>query len=173
LVQHNADGHEQLLAVPEVQRDAHGFAVGAARIGREHKAMPDTPAVTNRKLVERLATGAATLDDAAAARKAKTLPFGGTLDPYKHHTDLPAVAHLPRRGTELQPTAATSIPERLIPLFQAARRLVDEHSVAMSPDLLATLRGLHPDDVPEEQLAALATRLNLRARMRVVNGGRQ
>ena len=42
------------------------WTAGAALIGREIKSLPDTVATTNRKLVERIATGTET-DEAAAA----------------------------------------------------------------------------------------------------------
>lgn len=171
LVQHDAEGREQLIAVPEAQVDEHGFAADAARIGREYKAMPDTPAMTNKKRVERMATGTATDTEAAASRKAKQLPFGGAFDPYKHHADLPVATPLPRRGTALQPMVTTAVAERRLNHFDAARRLVAEHGVTMNPELLATLRGLHPDGVPEDQLADLAARLTVRAGLQLVSGG--
>lgn len=42
--------------------------------------------------------------------------------------------------------------------------------VAMSPELLATLKNLHPDGVPETEIDALAARLMVRAGLRVVGG---
>lgn len=79
-----------------MQEGAHGFSADAARIGREMKSLPDTVAVTNRKLVERLAMGADTDEAAAAARKAKALPLAARSDPYKHHeAALPAATVLP------------------------------------------------------------------------------
>ena len=111
LVQHDADGQELLVPVPEVQEGAHGFSAGAARIGREMKAMPDTAATTNRKLIERLATGTDTDEAAAAARKAKTLPFGGTHNPYAHHEpSLPTAVVLPRRAPIWVPPPALHRP---------------------------------------------------------------
>lgn len=171
VVQHDADGQELLVPVPEVQEGEHGFSAGAARIGREMKSLPDTVAVTNRKLVERLAMGADTDEAAAAARKAKALPFGGTFDPYKHHeAALPAATMLPRRGTELGTTTrvAQAAPE-LLTYFAAAKALVAK-GVAMSPELVGTLKGLHPDGVPEDQIDALVARLAVRAGLRVVGG---
>jgi len=175
LVQHDADGHEQLIAVPEaVNRGGGNFSAGAALINREFKSPPDTLAMTNRKLVERLATGAATLEEAAAARKAKALPFGGTLDPYKHHTNLPAVAHLPRRGTDLSLTvttpAASVVEPRLMNHFEATRAMV-ERGVEMNPERVSRLRAWYPDGVPEAELDSLQHRITVRAGLRVVAGG--
>lgn len=172
VVQHDAEGQELLLPVPQVQEGAHGFSADAARIGREMKSLPDTVAVTNRKLVERLAMGADTDEAAAAARKAKQLPFGGTFDPYKHHeAALPAATVLPRRGTELDTTTrvAQAAPE-LLTHFEAAKALIAK-GVAMSPELVITLKGLHPEGVPETEIDALVARLTVRAGLRVVGGG--
>ena len=172
VVEHDAEGRELLLPVPEAKEGAHGFREGAARIGREMKSLPDTVAVTNRKLVERLAMGADTDEAAAAARKAKALPFGGTFDPYKHHeAALPAATVLPRRGTELDTTTrvAQAAPE-LLTHFEAAKALIAK-GVAMSPELVTTLKGLHPEGVPETEIDALVARLTVRAGLRVVGGG--
>lgn len=167
----DAQGDELLIEVPEVERDANGFTVGAALIGREYKSLPDTAADANRKLVERIATGAATDEEAQAARKAKALPLGGTLDPYKHHADLPAVATLPRRGTPLATGVATqAAPARVLTGFEAAAEL-RRMGVEMDREKTAQLRAWYPDGVPEDQLQALQERLTVRAGLRVVAGG--
>ena len=171
VVQHDADGQELLIPVQEVKLGEHGFREGAARIAREFKSLPETTAVANRKAVERLATGADTDEAAAAARKAKALPFGGKHDPYKHLEDLPAAIVLPRRGTELEAAArvARAAPEMLTH-FEAAKALAAK-GVAMSPELVATLKSLHPEGVPVDQIDALQARLTVRASLRVVGGG--
>lgn len=171
VVQHDAEGRELLIPVPEAVEGEHGFGAGAARIGREFKAPADTLAVTNRKLVERIAMGTDTDEAAAAARKAKALPFGGKHDPYKHHEQaLPAVAMLPRRGTEL--VTGVSVPQaepEVLKHFDAAKALVAK-GVVMTPELVGTLKGLHPEGVPVTELDALAARLTVRAGLRVVGG---
>lgn len=171
VVQHDAEGQELLIPVPEVKTGQHGFREGAAHIGREHKALPDTVALTNRKAVERLATGSETDEAAAAARKAKALPFGGKHDPYKHHEDLPAATMLPRRGTELEPVTrvAQAAPE-LLTHFEAAKALL-VRGVQMSPELVSTIKHLYPEGVPDDQVEALEARLKVRTGLRVVAGG--
>ena len=170
---HDADGHEQLLEVPEVARNEHGFFESAALIGREHKRPADTVLETNRKSIERLAMGASTDEQAAASRKAKALPFGGTHDPYKHHDNLPAAAVLPRRGTELAPavtTSSTPLPVRVLTLFEVAREL-SAKGVAMNAEKNTQVRAWYPDGVPEDQLDDLQARLTVRAGLRMVAGG--
>ncbi len=171
VVQHGADGQELLIPVPQVKEGLHGFREGAAHIGREHKALPDTVALTNRKALERLATGTDSDEAAASARKAKALPFGGKHDPYKHHEELPAATMLPRRGTELETATrvAQTAPE-LLTHFEAAKALV-ARGVQMAPELVATLKHLHPEGVPDDQVEALVARLKVRTGLRVVAGG--
>lgn len=169
----DGDGREELLEVPEAARDENGFFESAALIGREHKRPADTLLETNRKSIERLAMGAETDEQAAAARKAKALPFGGTHDPYKHHDNLPAAAVLPRRGTEMTPsitTSSTPLPVRVLTLFEVAREL-NAKGVAMTAEKNAQVRGWYPDGVPEDQIEDLQARLSVRAGLRMVAGG--
>ena len=167
----DADGHELLIEIPEVLLDAHGFAQDAALMGREMKSQPDTRADTNRKLVERLATGTTTDEAAAAARKAKQLPFGGDFNPYAHHADVPDATLLPRRGTELVTSLRAQVaPERVLKGFELAARLAAK-GVPMTPDLSAVLAEQYADGVPEDQLDELQARLTVRAGLRVVAGG--
>ena len=134
----------------------------------------DLPAQTHAKEIERLVMGADTDTDAAAeaARKAKALPFGGRIDPFKPIEQAPAKQWLPRRGTPLQPTVqapAAAAEPRLLTHFEAARELKDL-GVAMNEERVSQLRAWHPEGVPEDQLASLQHRLTVRAGLRVVGG---
>lgn len=167
----DADGHEVLIEIPEVLKDEHGFAADGSLIGREFKDQPDTRADTNRKLIERLATGTDTDEAAAAARKAKVLPLAGAFDPYAHHQDVPDVAMLPRRGTELVTTLRTATAlARLLTPFEATTALVNM-GVVMNRETSAQVRAWYPDGVPEDALADLQARLTVRSGLRVVAGG--
>lgn len=171
------DGSEKLTPLPEVTATVGGkakFASAAAVIGQEFKRPADTLLDANRKRIERLTMDAPTDAQAEAARKAKALPFGGHFEPYKHLADTPAPAWLQRRGTDMEPAVdvARAGPAPL-PHFAAATRLVHEYGAAMTPELLSTLKGLHPDGVPDEPavLRALAERLKVRGQLRVVGAG--
>jgi hypothetical protein len=157
-----------LIEVPEVAEGEHGFDAGAALIGREFKSQPDTLADTNRKLVERIATGAPTDTVAEEARKAKTVPFGGRLDPYKHHDALPGATMLPRRGTLLETGASVAkAAARVLTLFEVAAELA-RRGEAMTAERNAQVRAWYPEGVPEDQLDELKARLTVRAGLRVV-----
>ena len=172
VLERDADGHEKLLEVPEVVEGKGGFSEGAAHIAHEYKRPADTIADTNRKAIERLVTGTETDEQAEAARKAKTLPFGGRIDPYKHLDNVPDVTALPRRSTGLEPavTTASTVPERVLTTFEAAQELRKKHSVEMDREKFAQVAAWYPNGVPESQLQDLAQRLSVRAGLRVVGG---
>lgn len=172
VLERDADGNELLIEVPEAKRDENGFFEDAALIGREFKSQSDTAADSNRKLVERIAMGAQTDEEAAAARKAKTLPLGGTVDPYKHHDDLPAITMLPRKGTELQTGMAQAqrVAARVLNAFEAATEL-QRMGLEMNKEKALQLRAWYPDGVPEDQLQSVLDRLTVRSGLRVVSGG--
>lgn len=170
VVEPTADGGELLRRVPVVEAGAGNFPANANVIGEDWKSHRDTLADTNRKLVQRLAMDAPTQAEADARRKAKAVPFGGRLDPFKHITDTPETTWLPKRGTPLQPTAQVqAAPAQVLTLFEAAGELV-RRGVVMSPERNAQVAQWHPDGVPEDALDDLVHRLSVRANLRVVGG---
>ena len=165
------DGHEVMVELPRVEIDEHGFHADAPRIGSGlFKAQPDTILETNRKAIERLATGAETDEDAAAARKAKAVPFGAKLDAYKHLDDVPDVTTLPRRSTEHAINARTRpAPEIVLTLFETATELA-RRGVAMDAEKNRLVKDWYPAGVPETALDDLQARLTVRSGLRVVGG---
>ena len=171
IVSRTADGEEVLQAVPEVERGEDGFRLDGNVIGEGYKRPADTVLDTNRKEVERFAWDAATQEEVEAKKKSKAVPFGGRIDPYKPIDQAPERTFLPRRGEAMEVgTFTRQAAVKVLTHFEAARALVGL-GVAMSPELIATLKSLHADGVPEDQLEALAARLTVRAGLRVVAGG--
>ena len=171
VVLHGAGDHEELVPVPEVQYNAAGFPVGAAVFGEEYRRPADTRLQTNRKLVERLAMEADTDEAAALARRARKPAFGGKVRPLAEARETVLPTPMQRRGTELPITTRVAQAEpALLTHFEMARKLITR-GVAMSPELVATLKSLHPSGVPEDQEDALVARLTVRAGLRVVGGG--
>ncbi|HDR9585240.1 TPA: DDE-type integrase/transposase/recombinase [Burkholderia stabilis] len=171
IVDTDVDGLEILIPVPLVELDDAGFAKSGNVIGEDWKRPADTIADRNRKEVELVAMDAPTLEAAAAARKAKQLPFGGRIDAMRVVDQATQQTFLPRRGTDLpvSTTVGTAAPT-IFSHFQAASELA-RRGVQMSAELNATLRSLYPDGVPEPDLDELQTRLTVRAGLRVVAGG--
>ncbi|MBX3654150.1 MAG: DDE-type integrase/transposase/recombinase [Ramlibacter sp.] len=173
VVDTDAEGNELLHLAPLVEKGADGFSVGVHSnvIGEGYRRHADTVADAHRKELELTAMGVATLAEAEARRRAKALPFGGRIDPEKPITDAVLPAFLPRRGTDLVTTTTVAQAEPLLlSHFEAAKALVAQ-GVAMSPELVGTIKALHPVGVPESELNALAARLAVRAGLRVVAGG--
>ena len=170
IVQHDAQGNEVLLPVPEIEFNEAGFPSNAAVFGEGFKRPADTVLQTNRKLLERLAMGEETDEAAAAARKARRLAFGGAVRPLTEAREAKLPTPLLRPGVDLPLRTRVELPLVLVPHFQAAQRLGAEYGVQMTPELVATLKALHPDGVPEAELPAIAARLQVRAGLRVVGG---
>lgn len=177
VVDTDADGNELLHLAPLVAKGDDGFSLGGHSnvIGEDYRRHADTQADAHRKELELLAMGAATLEEAAAKRKAKALPFGGRIDPEKHIVEATLPTFLPRRGTDMVPAFATSrtpLPVRILKGFELAKAMA-ALGVKMTRETNAAIAELYPDGVPEDQLDALRDRLTVRAGLRVVAGGAQ
>ena len=164
---------------PERAFDAYGRPLSAALLGHEYKAAPHTAAQEAAKQIAATAYGKGTSLEEAERLKAKNVR------PFQHLNDgagIVAHTHLGKGElpTRLLPAAHSANTADLAALrsqhavatlthFEAAKALVAK-GVAMSPELLATLKNLHPDGVPETEIDALAARLMVRAGLRVVGG---
>lgn len=167
----NADGNELLHSVPVVERDDAGFRTDANVIGEDWSRPADTALDSNRKEVELHAYDASTQEELDAKRKAKAVPFGGRIDPYKPMEQAPDRTFLPKRGTDLVTNVTTrAAPAQVLSTFQAAAEL-RRLGLEMTRELTAQLRAWYPDGVPEDQLQALHSRLTMRGQLRVVAGG--
>ncbi|MBB4845012.1 transposase InsO family protein [Paucibacter oligotrophus] len=171
IVNVDAEGNELLHTIPLVARDDAGFREDGNVIGEDYRRPADTQLDTNRKEVERFAWDAQTDAEAEAKKKARAVPFGGRIDPYKPIEQAPERTFLPRRGTELRPAVVTqAAPARVLSHFEVAAELA-RRGTQLSAERHALIRAWHPDGVPEDQLDALADRLTVRAGLRVVAGG--
>ncbi|CAD5107208.1 integrase catalytic domain-containing protein [Zestomonas carbonaria] len=166
----NAEGREVFYVVPAIERDEHGFEVGAPVIGEEFRHRADTPAQVARKEAARLAMGVETDAEAEQARKDKKVPFGGRLQPYKHIDDAELPTFMPRRGTQHDLVApAVEIP----PLSHVeAAKALRVRLGNWSAERLAWLKTNYPNGVPEEQLDPIVQQMQapVRPGLRVVGG---
>ncbi len=155
----DTDGNEDLVAVPEVIFNQAGFRADAVVIGEEFRRPADTRLQTNRKLVERLAMGADTDEQAAAARRARKPALGGEVRPLAQARDTVLPTPLPRRGTALeistQANAAADPPLSHLKVCMA----LDRRGFAMSLERAALVKQWHPDGLPEADIHALQQRL--------------
>ncbi|GAB1835255.1 DDE-type integrase/transposase/recombinase [Achromobacter xylosoxidans] len=153
------EGHEAYQVVQRVTYDQFGMVADAPVIGESYARHADTPAQTNAKALELMATGTSTETEAKAARKAGTVAFGGQIDPFAHIDQ--ALEHvpatMPRRGRDHDLVAPTV---QLPPLshIQAAKQL-KQLFADWSPDYYARLQALYPDGVPADAIDAAAQAL--------------
>ena len=182
------DGRTTWFKMEALEADAYGFK-GAVALG-SYASHADTPADTNRKRVERIAMDAATDDEAEQKRKAKAMPFGGRIDPYKSIQRAPEMPFLPRRGYDLKVDvpAVADAPrfdvESIAPIraelpalnhVEAAMRLkplVERAGQQWTADLYARTAQRWPDGLPIDEVEAWAETLATpeRGGLRIVGG---
>lgn len=145
-------GREVFHAVPQKLRDeTWGWFADGAVIGEEHARHADTPAQTARKQLERLAMNAETDTEAAANRKAKVAPFGGSIDPYKQMNEYQHPAYLPKRGTD----AGIEAPARELERLNTVQMLIwlrGRQGTEFDPSIRAELENRFPDGATEPEL---------------------
>lgn len=156
------DGRDVFHVVHEVFKDELGFSEKAAVFGESFKRHADTPAQTALKDIEQLVTGTDSQAAAEAARKAKSLPFGGQLDPYKHIDDATLPTYLPRRGTahdlvapkvELPPLSHVDAAKQIKPRVESA-------GGEWTADRFRWLQQRYPAGVPQDQLDTIVAELS-------------
>ncbi len=175
---------------PLVERDDFGFLSTAAQVGVEYKSPPQSPAQAAASELERTAMQVTTDQDAKAARKAKKLPFGGNVDPFKDVHATPITPALPRAATASRMEAPVVVdlalraavddvapPAREFPPythFEAARQVkprLEARGIPWTAALMEATQRAYPDGVPYDQLDALCEQLISRNRLRAVGGG--
>jgi hypothetical protein len=184
------NGHRTHILAPQIQTDDWGFVTTAAQIGTNYATPPETEVDANRKAIERIAMQADTDAEAAAARKAKKVAFGGEIDPQKIAREANVVQHMPRRGTPAEidaPTEQQPMPRIEPPRFiaeapklntiEAAMRIktiVEHLGGTWSADLVQKIESLYGGSVPSDQLDEIAAQLlgaTKQRTLRAINGG--
>ncbi|MBS1186703.1 MAG: integrase [Burkholderiaceae bacterium] len=155
------DGREVYHVVKEIEKNEFGFSTEAIVIGEGFRRHADTPAQAAKKEIEQLVTGTSTQAEAEAARKAKSLPFGGRIDPYKHIDETQLPTYLPRRGTA-HDLAAPRVEFPPLSHVEAAKQIkqrIEADGATWSAETFAWLRQRYPDSVPQDQLDSIVAEL--------------
>jgi hypothetical protein len=134
--------------VAPIGKMAGGFAAGAAIIGQEYKAQPETTVQKIRKANQNLAFGEDPKKDAA--------PFGGTLTVFGTEADKVAALPMPRRGTLLE--VGRDVTQKEIPMIELFKRLRDAGAV-ITPALNADLRETFGESITTAMADQVATAL--------------
>lgn len=172
IVLKNAEGRDTFIEAERVVKNDWGYSTKAAIIGEKYTQHADTIADKHRKGLEQLITGTNSEAEAKAARKAKQLPFGGTIDPFKHNNEqLPS--YLPKQGTELKTTVdLPSIVESKLDTVTLATQL-KELLGEWSPELMKWLSSNYPQGAAQSEVTNIATEIQnikQRPRLSVVGG---
>lgn len=145
-------GREVFHAVSQKLRDeTWGWFSDGAVIGEEHARHADTPAQTARKKLERLAMNAETDTEAAANRKTKVTPFGGSIDPYKQMNEYQHPAYFPNRETPRELVAPVRELERMTHVGMA-KWLRGMLGAEYEPSMLADLTKRFPDGATDLEM---------------------
>jgi hypothetical protein len=179
-LEHVGKDTEHVDVSPEREFDAFGRPMSATLIGSERRTAPHNAAQEAAKRIAVATYGEGTsLDDAEKLKTKNARPFmhlnegrGVVAHTHLGKNELP-----PRLLPEPQPIKTAELQalrthhvSRVLTHFEAAQSL-KELGVAMSAELVGTLKSLHPEGVLEDELSALAARLTVRAGLRVVAGG--
>ena len=171
----DADGNETWVAVPEVVFDEMGFRADAAVIGEEYKAPSHTESQQHAKELDKLAMGAETLDEAAAKRKGKTVPFGGEIDPYKHQEDTLATRntlYIEKSGQQMAYNRM-EVAEQVLSKVEVAKLLKPRVEAAGGDwkQAVALITKQYPDGVVASQLEAVFNQLKTAGRLKLHKTG--
>ena len=171
----DADGRETWVAVPEVVFDDMGFRADSAVIGEEYKAPGDTATQQHAKELDKMAMGAETLEQAAANRKGKAVPFGGSIDPFKHQEDTLATRntlYLERGGQQMEYNRM-EVAEQVLSKVEIAK-LLKPRIEAEGGDwkqAVALITKHYPGGVAASQLEAVFDKLKTAGRLKLHKTG--
>ena len=167
----DSEGNEVWQPVAALEFNEWGFRETAAMLGEEYKAAAETPAQQARKAQEMLAMGADTPEEAAAKRKAKALPFGGRIDPYKHQEDTLAARntlYIGRSGQQMDYNKL-EVAEQILSKVEIAKRLKPRVEAAGGDwkQAVVVLQQVYPQGVRESALDAVFERLSATGRLKL------
>nr|DAY37408.1 MAG TPA: transposase [Caudoviricetes sp.] len=173
----DAEGKEYWLDVPEVVINEFGFRVDAAVIGENYQAQADTPAQTHAKELEKIAMQADTLEQAEQNRKAKSLPFGGRIDPFAHQEQVLAddkVRYMPKRGTQMDYNRkdVQAVVLNKVELAKMFKARLEAEGNKWTAELMAKLSELYPDGAPERDIETVFATIT-QPKLKLVNGSRR
>lgn len=153
IVQQKADGTLEFIECPLKRRNELGYWEDSPVLGQEYKRHAMTPPEkTLARLAERTAADRIMGD---GTKRARPMPFGGKIDPYKALEDVPMADMLPRRPDEVHPAAA----QIRLPVLTHTRAAIQLKALlgrTLAPAEFDWLTARFTQGVPSEQIEALA-----------------
>ena len=119
--------------------------------------------------------GAETLEEAAAKRKDKAVPFGGEIDPYKHQEDTLAARNtlfMPKQGQQMAYNRM-EVSEQVLSKVEIAKRLKPrvEADGGDWKQAMAVILKHYPEGVVESKLDEVHDRLKTMGRLKLHKTG--
>lgn len=146
------------LLVEPVQRDAHGFVVGAGVIGESYATPPHTQADHARQAMGMAAHGAANDKDIAKAKKAGKQAYEGVIDAMADVRAVEIPTYIPKRGIELAADMRAAA-DKVLSVAEAADRAKKALGDLYPSNLYGWLKErFGAAGVRESELAALVQR---------------
>lgn len=172
-------GEESWQTVEPIERNEHGFAVGAAVLGQEPRTARNTVADNARNRITqeayRTGDGLPSVDEAKRARKQHAQAYAGVVDAMADVRATPVPTYMPRRGTALDTGAARTVVARQLSPVEICKRLKDELGDEYRPEFYGWVNARFADGAPEDQFDAIAAQLKrgdeAQPPLRAVGGG--
>uniref|UniRef100_UPI0035C664C8 integrase n=1 Tax=Serratia quinivorans TaxID=137545 RepID=UPI0035C664C8 len=168
----NNEGFESFHIINAVQKDElWQYSTSAPVIGQEYRQLPQTITQNNRDEVEQHTYGTASKEETNAAKKDKTLPFGGRFNPYLDIERDDHPAYLPKRG-QASDVRGPRIEQHPLTHVEAAKALREKFSAngkTWTPEHYRQLAAMYPDGVPESALDEVMTALTTPVRTSIIS----
>ncbi|WP_231867761.1 transposase [Snodgrassella sp. CFCC 13594] len=160
---YDAAGNEIWQTVEPVEFGDFGFRESAVVMGEEYRASVDTPAQQHKKELNKIAMMADTLEEAEAKRKTSALPFGGSIDPYKHQENTLAernILYVEKQGQQLDYNRK-EVTEQVLSKVEIAKLLKPRIDAEGGnwPQAVKTLQLMYPGGVVASEVESVFERL--------------
>lgn len=150
----DTDGEIKTYELEPVEKDSVGFPVDAPIIGKEYKAVAETPADKQRKAMNQDAYGVDSERDVKKVRKQKAVAFDGDIDPFAHVKRTQTPEYMQRKGHHMS-VDAPHIETVRIPWAKAGQRIkreleLDSQAMKVIGD---NFKAKYPEGIQEFELA--------------------
>ncbi len=171
----DAEGNENWVVLEPVEFGDFGFRENAVVLGDEYRAPKETRAQSNKKDLDKLAMQASSLEEASKKRKNQVVPFGGTIDPFKHQNkvlDSNKISFLEKHGKQLDYNNMEVI-EQVLSKVELAKILKPRIEAAGGNWMQAvkTLQRLYPDGVVVSEIETVFERLRTSSNFKLYKTG--
>ena len=157
------DGNEKWVVVEPIEFGEFGFRENAVVMGEEYHQPKETRAQVNKKDLDKLAMQTSTLEEAKTKRKQNFVPFGGSIDPFKHQNNVLKgnnTLYVTKHGKHLEYNNKEVI-EQVLSKVELAKILKPRIEAADGnwAQAVKILQRLYPDGVVASEVESVFERL--------------